>query len=275
MSYSPLAETFQTLVQARPQFAPRLFTQLDDQPDWIPLSVLTADGTPQLEEIFSRVSKRYGACALRPAAALWFGNYIFGVESIVGGCWLAAQRVPDLSLETLYARFAPEGNLAGLAWCSPKFACLSDDPAAAHPDSMAYPSRDALRDLLRARLVTHFGAVIHAVSIRSPFGRAGMWALAADYCAEAFQWVGALLGQEQIGVAEVHRLEATPSKLYRQRDFIMVESSGLTFPLVDRVACCLYYYVEGVDYCDSCPLRPRAERVRLTQEMLDKRAAER
>ncbi len=65
MWYSPLAETFQTFIQARPQFAPRLLTELDDRPDWIPVSVLTADRTPWLEEFFARLDAvlRMGAAS--------------------------------------------------------------------------------------------------------------------------------------------------------------------------------------------------------------------
>jgi ferric iron reductase protein FhuF len=112
------------------------------------------------------------------------------------------------------------------------------------------------------------------VRANSTLGIPAMWALAADYTASATTYVGRGMQEESRALELARQLSAKQSPLRRKRDFIHIEESGLSYDLVDRVSCCLYFQVEDGHYCSSCPHRSQEERVKLIQDWLAKSAAE-
>jgi ferric iron reductase protein FhuF len=269
----PLEPPLNRLAAASEHFRAKLLTEPDAEPGWLSTAELAAEGAPHLAEVFWRVTTRYKTSDQQAPAALWFGRYAFAIAAAPIACYLAAQRVPALGLSDVWIRFEDDGDIGGLAWRSRSFAALADDPEAGHPDCRVVSSRDALRDHLRDQLIAHFTPMIEAVRARSAMGKAGLWALAADYAANAFTWVARLWGDEAGGAAEARLFSASASPLRRQRDFICVNHCGLSYYLLDRVSCCLYYKVEGGKYCSSCPHRAPQERVDLIKGWLEKQAA--
>jgi ferric iron reductase protein FhuF len=272
MTLHPLYQTMEQLQAANDEFRTHLLNTPDTEAGWLEVTALTSDRTTHLQELFARVVKRFPTNDKRAPAALWFGHYAFAVEAVAIACYLAARRVPDMTPEKVAVRFDADGEMGAFAWGSPRFIGLPTDPEAAHLDCRVVDSMDALQFVLREQIVGHLTPVINAVSARAHFGKPGMWALAADYCAHAFVWVSGMMGDEAGGVAEARLLAATPSPLSRKRDFILVEQSGLSYPLVDRTSCCLYYKCDSGEYCSSCPHRPKEERVELIKGWLEKRA---
>jgi ferric iron reductase protein FhuF len=268
----PLRETFALLQAANDEFRSHVLYERDEHAGWVAVSALAAEGTTHLQKVFSKVVSRYPTSDKRAPAALWFGHYAFAVEAVAVACYLAAQRVPDMSIKTVDVRFDEDGEMAGFVWHSPRFIALPDDPDAAHIDCRVVDSRDALRTALREQIVGHLTPIIDAVSACSPFGKPGMWALAADYCAHAFTWVAGVMGDEAMGAQEARLLWSCPSRLSLRRDFIFIEQSGLSYHLLDRTSCCLYYKCDNGEYCSSCPHRPREERVQLHRNWLARRA---
>lgn len=269
----PLHETLAALRGANKEFEARLLTAPDEHVGWMEVSALTATDSTHLQTIFARVVKHFPTQDKRAPSALWFGQYAFAIEAVAIACYLAAGRVPDMTPERVAARFDEDGEMGGVAWQSPRFIALPTDPDAAHIDCRVVDSQDALRAALREQIVMHLEPMVDAISARSPFGKPGMWALAADYCASAFTWVAGVMGDEAKGAAEARLFAAARSRLSLKRDFIVVEESGLTYHLLDRTACCLYYKCENGEFCSSCPHRPREERVGLIKDWLQRRAA--
>lgn len=268
----PLYETMTALQEAGKEFRTHFLTAPDDAAGWVEVTALLADDTQHLQNIFARVVQHFPTQDKRAPSALWFGQYAFAVEAVAIACYLAARRVPDLSPCDVSVRFEPNGEPEAFAWNSPRFIALPTDPDAADMDCRVVDSQDALRNALREQIIQHLTPMVNAISVRSHFGKPGMWALAADYCASAFTYVAGIIGDEATGAAEARLFAAPPSKLSLKRDFILVEQSGLSYHLLDRTACCLYYKCDNGTYCSSCPHRPREERVTLIKNWLEKRA---
>lgn len=270
----PFEQTLKQLTAASEQFRTKLLAEPDDEPGWLSVAALTAEDTPHLAEVLKRAVIHYKTEDKQAPAALWFGHYAFTVAAVPIACYLTAQRVPRLRPQDVWVRFEEDGDIGGLAWRNRSFTALANDPASAHPDCTVLDSRDALRAELRKQIIDHLTPLVTAVRARSSFGKPGMWALAADYTASAFTWVGGLWGDEAGGASEARLFSAPPSPLHRQRGFIRVEQSGLSYQMLERTSCCLYYKVEGGSYCSNCPHRPEAERVKLIKSWLAQRAAE-
>jgi ferric iron reductase protein FhuF len=273
----PVEETLARLAAVDEHFRLQLLPAPDDMPDWIPSNKLSDFGETHLNEILARVAEHYKSDSRQPAVSLWFGHHSFTVMAVAIAFYLTENRVPDLRPESVWARFEPStgsGEALALAWRGRTFAALPDDPAAAHPDCIVLPTREALRDYLRSALIAHLIPLVEALRMRSSFGKPGLWSLASDSCASAFTWIAELIGDVSFGVAEARAFNATRSPLQRRRDFIHIEHLGLTYEMTDRTSCCLYYKVDGGEYCSTCPHRPMDERVERIKSWLEKEATE-
>jgi len=270
----PFEQTLAQLAGGSEEFRTMLLAEPDAEPGWLSVTELSAEGTPHLAEVLKRVKGHYKTNDKQAPAALWFGHYAFTVAAVPIACYLAARRVPQLGTDDVWVRFEEDGDIGGLAWRNRTFSALTNDPAAEHPDCVVLESQDALRIELRKQIIEHLTPLVTAVRARSSFGKPGMWALAADSAASAFTWVGGLLGDEAGGAAEAGLFSTPPSLLHRKRGFICVEQSGLSYQMLERTSCCLYYKVEGGEYCSSCPHRPEEEQVELIRSWLERRAAE-
>ena len=273
MTLHPIKSTLVRLAAVDEHFRLQLLTEPDAEPGWRSAAALCAD-TAHLNEILARVAAHYKAQGRQPAVSLWFSHCAFGVMAVAIACYLVENRVPELVPANVWSRFKEDGDVGAFAWRGLSFAALTDDPDANHLDCVRLPSRAALRSYLRASIIAHFVPLIDALGTCSPIGKPGLWALAADSCASAFNWIGELLGNTALGLEEARAFNADPSPLQRRRDFIHIEHCGLTYDMLDRTSCCLYFKVDGGEYCSSCPHRPREERVGRIKSWLEKRAAE-
>jgi len=270
----PLAQTFHQLAAAGENFSPWLRTEVDAEPGWLSAAALTTHSA-SITELLARTAAHHPTTDKQAPAALWFGHYAFHVMAVPIACYLAFQRVPNLALDKVWARFDAEGNVVALAWYPHTFAALPSDVDAQHPDCVVLASRDALRDNLREQIIGHLTPIVETLSASSSLGAAGAWALAADYAASVFTWLtGLLLGDEALGVLEARAFSAPASALHRQRGFILIEHCGLRHQLVDRVSCCRYFKVEGGNYCSNCPHQPLEKRIARTQAWMAKEAAQ-
>lgn len=269
----PVEETLARLAAVDEHFRLQLLPAPDDMPGWLPSNELSDLGETHLDEILAHVAEHYKSDSRQPAVSLWFGHHSFTVMAVAIAFYLTENRVPDLRPENVWARFEEDGDLAAFAWRGRTFAALPDDPAANHPDCIVLPSRDALREYLRTALVAHLIPLVEALRMRSSFGKPGLWALASDSCASAFTWIAELIGDVSFGVVEARAFNAERSPLQRRRDFIHIEHVGLTYEMTDRTSCCLYYKVDGGQYCSTCPHRPMDERVERIKGWLEEEAA--
>jgi ferric iron reductase protein FhuF len=269
----PIEETLARLAAANEDYRTTLLAAPHREPGWLSTAAWAAPGTPHLDELLTQATAYHKASSQQPAVSLWFGHYAFTVMAVAITCYLVEQRVPDLSPENVWMRVETEKDMEpAFAWRGRVFAALVNDPNSTHPDCIALPSREALREYLRASLVAHLTPMVDALRACSSFGKPGLWALAADSAASAFTWIGERIGNPALGLEEARLFNAAPSRLQRKRDFIHVEHCGLHYEMTDRASCCLYYKVEGGRYCSSCPHRPQEERIGMIKNWLERRA---
>lgn len=274
MTLHPLEQTFARFATLDERYRSQLRTEPDDQPGWLSMTELASAETTHLDDILARVRSHRPSDSRQPAVTLWFGHYAFAMMAVAIGCYLTEQRVPDLTSDNIWTRFNTDGDPEVFAWRGRVFSALEDDPQASHPDCIVLPSQDALREHLRNCVIEHLAPIVEALRTFSSIGKPALWALAADSSASAFTWIARLMGNQSIGVEEARMFNAAPSLLYRKRDFIQVEHCGLNHAMTDRLSCCLYYKVEGGNYCTSCPHRPHDEKIARIKKILEKRAAE-
>ncbi|MBX3003286.1 MAG: (2Fe-2S)-binding protein [Anaerolineales bacterium] len=271
MPQHPIVATLAALSAANESYRAQLLSTPDAQPGWLNASQLHESA--YLAPLLKASAAHHQATDAQSPAALWFGHYVFYIMAVAVTCYLATQRVPDLRPGSLAVRFDADGELLAIAWQGRAFAALAADPAAAHPDCTAMPDTDALRQHLTQQLEAHCQPLILALCQNSRIGVAGLWLLARDYYGSAFTWVGEQLGDVPRSLHEARTAAALPTQLARQRDFVCVEHAGLSYQLIDRVSCCLYYKTGEGHYCSNCPHRPMPQRIALIEEWLAERAA--
>jgi len=275
MNARPLADTLTRLAAGEPTVKDWLLPGRDDPSDWIRSVDLTAHNGARLPALLDKVRGEHPTQDKRAPATLWFGHYAYPVMAVSIACYLVAGRVPDLDPRDLWLRLNDHGEPNALAWCGDRFAALPADPAHAHPSCAIVADQTALRDHLRNRIVAHLSPLIEALAALGALSRQTAWALAADYNAAAFVWIGGLLaGDESLGAAESVAFAAPQSPLRRKRMFHRVEHGGTYTLMVDRVSCCRYFKVDGGGYCSNCPHRPLDERLAITRDWLIQRTVD-
>lgn len=273
LSAHPIEQTLTKLASLHEYGRGWLFTQTDSNADWLSVAELATESS-HLKEIVGRVASKYKSDGLRPSAMLWFGHYVYAIEIVTFACFIIDKRVPDLSSNKVYVRFAEDGDLENIAWQGRSFAALPDDPDASHPDCIVLQTREELREYMHKQLLASLTPIIDSISAYSSMGKPGLWAIAADYSAYSFAALGEMTGDESIGVEESRLFSTAKSRLSVKRSFIPIEHVGMTHYLLDRTSCCLYYKVEGGGYCHSCPHRPLDERIELVKRHMEQEHAE-
>ena len=240
---------------------------------WMALRSLVAPDGERLRELMARVAHHFQVDNRRAPASLLMGDIAFALMALATACYLLDRRVPQLTPDLVWLKFDERGDVGGLALSDYRFAALADDSIAHHADCVTLSSVDALQEYLLAQAAECLQPLIQAVHAHSTLGVPAMWALAADYAASAPVYVGRAMKQEERALALARQLSARQSPLRRKRDFIHIEASGLSYDLVDRLSCCLYYQCKEGRYCSSCPHRPQEERIDLIKTWLTNTAA--
>jgi hypothetical protein len=270
---TPIAESLDRLTARDEYLRPMLRTARDDQPGWVSAAEMMQPDSPHLADILARVAAHYGATDRRSPAALWFGHHAYIMMAFPMASYYLDRRVPHMTFTDLWLRFDEHGEVCAQAWEGRAFSALASDPAAGDPGCEVVETREELQASLREQVLNYFEATVPAVRARCTFGTPGLWALVADYFANTFAWAAGLVGPECVGVAEVRLVAAPSPRLRRKRDFIVVEHAGLTWNLIDRLSCCLYYTLKPGEYCLSCPLRSRESKVATIEARLARMAA--
>ncbi len=240
------------------------FGALVDAPEgegWVELAWLLDPARPELAGLIDGVGAGRKVRGRSIPGLNLFGGYVIVINALHAACYLLFQRVPLFDAADLSLRFSDGGDILGVAIRSYRFAALPADPAAGHADCTLLESADALRDQLRLQLVALLEPLVDAIHRVARTGKPAMWAMAGDYVAQGFGWIGREAGNQAAGVAEVVKLTTPPSKLQRTRGFVHIEHMGQEYDMVDRVSCCLWYKVPDGGYCSACPHRPMEERV--------------
>lgn len=234
---------------------------------WFPASEFADEDSPHLDDFIKRVGGELGTGDRSVMTSFFFGYYTWQIAAPAIICYLAEDRVPDISAPNVALRVNEGGRVDDLAILEEKFAALAGDPAAGRPGVTVVEDGDALRRYLLDRFVgEHLPPVVESMRRRTPLGRRALWAAVADRCASTVIWVTGQLQKEHLCRSEVEALVGEPP-LEGGTGILYVEHAGREEMFLKRGSCCFNYKLTGAS-CATCPLLRPEERKRRLEEHL-------
>jgi hypothetical protein len=237
---------------------------------WFHGAALARPGSPELATLLARIGQKYATHDRTVMASHVFGEYHWLPMAVSIGCFLTAQRVPDISSDTVALRFnAEECWFDRIRLLTTRFVCLPSDPEADHPDATVVPDLAALRRYLRQQVETHVAQMIETARAQSSLGRRAPWLMAADRFASTIIWLTKEFGDPERCWTEIADLvQAAGSPLRGPSGIMTVEHEGRCEYFLDRATCCLAYKVGDGVKCNTCPLLPIEERQQRLRDYL-------
>jgi ferric iron reductase protein FhuF len=255
---SPVAETLALLATRSPYMTVQSET---DEGQWLTARQFL-NAPVFLSACLDKVAAGYNNRDLKIAGSFFLLRYTWMVGVGVIGCYLAANRVPSLTLDNVALRFGEDGYPSAVAFLNPCCAVLPDDPRAYEPGCRIVPSLSALQDAVRTSLESYCAALITAMRPHTPLNARTLWGLATDRHAQICLLGCELLGDPTRGEREVTALTNSKPSLFSPRtSSIEVDFGDHSHWMVNASACCLSYKLPGNHYCNTCPLLSMEERI--------------
>jgi hypothetical protein len=178
--------------------------------------------------------------------------------------YVRERRVPRLD-PTRVAFATHEGESPTRVALAGGFACLPEDPDADHPDARPVLGEGALRARLALEIVSYLEPAIEPFYERTRLGRKALWGRGAALPLSALAWELFERGEALAGKEEAEAIAAQSPLLARVAPrYEVVESDrGLLLTVTEGACCRSYRWPSPQGKCDSCPLLPADERVRL------------
>lgn len=268
---SAVADSYARLTEVIPGLAITELTPDQAAPTgggWISAAAL-AEGGEGLEAFLARddaqVLRDHGRRG-RPDVIATFGlhRYAWPVVLLFTVPWFLHRRVPRLPVTHVsYDRTAEGFDMGRLAVRTDSFACLPGDPAAMLPGARVVPDEEALRAEVRAAVAEHMEPVLAGFGPRMRRRGRALWGMATDEVVEGIWYVADLLGEQPRAVRELERLLPGATKPYvGSAAFREVTGpNGEALSTRDRASCCMYYTLDALDACPTCPRTCETERV--------------
>ncbi|MEV0742578.1 (2Fe-2S)-binding protein [Streptomyces sp. NPDC050549] len=235
---------------------------------WAPATAL-AEGGADLEAFLARdhtqVLRDHGRPG-RPDVIATFGlhRYAWPVCLLFTVPWFLHRRVPRLPVTHVsYDRTAAGLDLGHLVVRTDSFACLPGDPAAALPGARVVAGEEALRAEVRAAVAEHMEPVLAGFGPRMRRRGRALWGMATDEIVEGLWYVAGLIGEQPRAVRELEALLPGATRPYAGAAGFreLTGPNGESLPTRDRVSCCMYYTLDAMDACPTCPRTCEAKRV--------------
>ncbi|MBK6014795.1 (2Fe-2S)-binding protein [Streptomyces sp. MBT53] len=235
---------------------------------WAPAAGLAAGGA-DLEAFLAwddaQVLRDHGRAG-RPDVIATFGlhRYAWPACLLFTVPWFLHRRVPRLPVNHVtYDRTAEGLDMGHLVVRTDSFACLPGDPAAALPGARVVADEEALRAEVRAAVAEHMEPLLAGFGPRMRRRGRALWGMATDEVVEGIWYVADLFGEQPRAVRELERLLPGATKPYvGSAAFREVTGpNGEALPTRDRASCCMYYTLDALDACPTCPRTCEAERV--------------
>lgn len=204
-----------------------------------------------LEGMMARVARAAGTGDPRVSGTLLLEGYAWSLVAPALALHLTERRVPDIREAVL--RLGPDGYADGLAYTSPRFAALSDDPDAGHRHAVALADEGALLAWLRRGLVDHLEPIVGALAPRAGRGRRALWASVEDCCSDALTWLGDVLGAGDAARAQADLLLGVEAPLHGRARYRAVGTGAGASVVRERVGCCQSFRRPGHAECPTCP----------------------
>ncbi|MET7483919.1 (2Fe-2S)-binding protein [Streptomyces sp. NPDC005538] len=228
-----------------------------------------AEGGAGLEEFLAwddaQVLRDHGQRG-RPDVIASFGlhRYSWPVCLLFTVPWFLHRRVPRLPVTHVsYDRTAEGLDMGHLVVRVDSFACLPGDPAAALPGARVVADEEALRAEVRAAVAEHMEPLLAGFGPRMRRRGRALWGMATDEVVEGIWYVADLLGEQPRAVSELEALLPGTTKPYVGSAAFreLTGPDGESLPTRDRASCCMYYTLDALDACPTCPRTCEAERV--------------
>ena len=244
--------------------------------DWYLASDLLAD-----ERVLDEVLERVGAYLKTDSpflqAALLVHPYTNPVVSAAVHGLYAEGRVPDVSAENMAFRLDSSGYVVEYAFRSQRFAALSSDSAAGHPDAIPVADLESLSAWMFDRMVEHhMRPFFERVRVKTKLGMNVMWAALAGGCA------GTLMGLQRDEYFTIEEaidthtalLKLAPPPMHDRVSIYPLQSGNHRALFMRLEVCCQKYLHPDMGKCGYCALRPIPEQLELQQHFFDRRVAE-
>ena len=236
----------QTIAALKPfQMYVELCSETDGAESWIERDALCSPDAAPLNDLIARFSAKGFAPNKKAASASlllrigWAGG--FQIAS-----YLVCRRVPYLSDYAL--RFGAHTGLNGLLVKEAHFVEEGD-------------ARPLRRHLLQS-LIDVAEPIVAAQHAWSHFSRHALWALVTSSWAGQFAAVARQMGDSERGIREAKETFALASEIARAApELYDVCSEDLACTCQKRSACCLYFKSPGRNFCASCPILAKEERL--------------
>ncbi len=230
-------------------------------PGWTRAADLAAD-RDLLEALVECIELGCGVRDRPYAGTSLLRSYLWRILTTSVATFLLERRLPDLQAGNVVLRFGDGGFAEELAFASPRFFALAEDPEAGHPDAAVLPSKkDFLVRMREALATTHLQALIPALrGLRMRRGTRVLWGAGVDVCAEAFMFAGEALGRREEACDYAEELLSGPSPLSGPTNFFVLEQNGEKKATWVRNTCCLYYRLGNLP-CFTCPRTTNEQRV--------------
>ncbi|MGW0332723.1 (2Fe-2S)-binding protein [Streptomyces sp. NPDC003011] len=234
---------------------------------WVTAAAL-AEAGPDLDAFLSwddaQIRRDHGHPA-RPDVTASFGlhRYAWPACLLITAPWFLQRRVPRYPV-THVSYDRTEGPMAFAVRPGP-FACLPDDPAAAHPDARVVADEDALRAEVRDAVAEHMGPVLAGFGPRMRRRGRALWGMVTDEIVESLWYVAELLGEHEHRRAEreLGLLLPGATKPYAGSAGFrrLAGPNGEPLRTRDRASCCMFYTLVPEDTCVTCPRTCDADRI--------------
>lgn len=255
---SPITETLTVLAERSPYMTVQ--SQIDNG-NWLTARQLL-NAPAFLSACLDKVAAHYNTQDLKIAGSFFLLRYTWMVGVGVIGCYLAANRVPTLTLDHLAFRFDEDGYPARVAFLNPICVVLSTDPRADEEGCQVVSDQTDLQNAVRTSLESYCAALITAIRPHTPLNTRTLWGLATDRHAQVFLLASELLGDPTRGEKEVTALVNGKNTLFSSRTgAIEIDLGDHSHWMVNASACCLSYKLPDNHYCSTCPLLSLEERL--------------
>jgi hypothetical protein len=240
-----------TIAALKPfQMYVELCSETDGAESWMGRDELCAPESAPLSDLIARFSAKGFAPNKKAASASlllrigWAGG--FQIAS-----YLVCRRVPYLHDYDYALRFGAHTGLNGLLVKEASFVGEGADDDA-----------KSLRELLLQSLIDVAEPIVAAHHAWSRFSRHALWAMVTSSWAGQFAAVARQMGDSELGIREARETFALSPEIARAApELYDVRSEDLACTCQKRSACCLYFKSPGRNFCASCPILPKEERL--------------
>jgi hypothetical protein len=261
VTLSPVAETLALLAAQSPYM--KVKSQKDSGMWLTAREFLNAPAF--LSACLDKVVGAHDSTDRKIAGSFFLLRYTWMVGIGIVGCYLASNRVPMLTLDTLAFQFE-EGGGGGyptaVAFLDPTCTVLASDPRARESGCTVVALQEALQDALRTSLESYCAALITALRPHCTLNARTLWGLATDRHAQIFLLACELLGTPARGEQEILALVNGKKTFFSPlTSAIEVDLGDHKHWIVNASSCCLSYKLPDEHYCSTCPLLSLEERL--------------